>query len=145
MAVMLERRGNKKINVILLDTYIRNKYIQQIGTRNFDKERLRQLSIEKEYDAEYIDKILSIVHIEEEIANSLISGYLLYTHAVLFKATQVEDEVHQIMTNNVDLVTENLKVITLNCHHMNILETNSTTIGNYLLSKQSNIKGLHII
>ena len=151
MAAILEIKGYKNINVVLLDTRIPDEVsrgiYKQLNIASF-LEEFRNHLIEKEYMPEYVEKVISAMDAESQLSDSSIHSHLSHTRVVLFKAVQknsiLKDEIFESMHNyyltlagnNIDLLTENLKIINLDCHHSNILEIFPEDIANYLLSMQ---------
>ncbi|MEP7141397.1 MAG: amino acid adenylation domain-containing protein [Ferruginibacter sp.] len=151
IAAILEGRGFKNINVFLLDTFIRGEIMP-----GFDKQKNSEYPAKKnkvliKYESSYFDKVAAAFDTEQELASSFISCGLQYTRVVLFKAIEREaypgnsnkkskyvvEHFKKLPANNIDLVTGKIAVINLNCNHGNILDTNSATISNYVLSNQA--------
>ena len=149
MAAILEMKGFKSVNVILLDTFIPDDSMLHIRDQREEEDFLEQErnAMLKKYEAVYVEKVISALSAERDLANSSISSRLNYTNVVLFKATnnQLSDvnnqgnpnsegeNINNSTSNNVDLVATHVEVINLDCNHYNILQTNSERISNYLL------------
>lgn len=150
MAAILESKGYKNINVVLLDTRIPDEIsrgiFKQLDIEWFVNDFRKHL-LEAEYMPEYVEKVISSLDSEFELSYSYEGTRLEYSHVVLFKAIQ-DDEVLRnevfnalhnhfldLESNNVNLMTTNLEVINLECYHSNILETKVVDIVNYLLSE----------
>lgn len=152
IAAILEVRGFKNINVFLLDTLIKGESTLSVSRQKNSEDlvKTKKNKMQIKYESAYFEKVASAFEAERELANSSIICYLRYSHIVLFKATQMEEypgnnnknskfsEQHfkKLRANNIDLVANNVEVINLNCYHGNILDTNSVTISDYILSKQ---------
>lgn len=106
---------------------------------------LRDMS--EKYDEIYARKVVSALAAEEEIANTSLSGHLQYASIVLFKATQ--NWKHNTINaneksvglnhdykgaNNVDSVANAVEVISLDCHHYNILDACGSVISDHLMA-----------
>jgi len=148
MASILEGKGINNINVFLLDTFIRDIGMASLQKEIWD-ELLRKLIVRGNFEQTYIDMITAASEAERELANSSISDNLQFAQVTLFKATKSEEvngnrkpgtkglDVERLKKNFIDAVAKNLEVIDLICHHEDILDTNSETIANYLLYKNS--------
>lgn len=152
MAGILEQRGHKNIQVVLLDTFVKDEVMLNFD-KNADKKAhfiAEENRLSMQYGAAYSKKIIAAIDAEEEIGKTSLSNYLRYSKVLLFKASHIvqgsglnmnvsfpEDHYKSLWANNVDQVAENLKVIHLDCHHFNILDTNSITVSNYLLNTVS--------
>ncbi|OXG01530.1 phosphopantetheine-binding protein [Flavobacterium araucananum] len=139
IAVILEGRGYKNINIILLDTFLRDKKMLSLSNKNYKDFEI------KESKKVYVENVIAALDAENELANSSITDQLKYSNILLFKAMLINinnkksklfDEYCKTLdTNNINLISDNVQVINLECYHENILETNSLTINNYLSAK----------
>jgi len=150
MAAILEGKGYKNINVFLLDTLVSGETIAGGARPKRNRHLHLKEGIKTKHKGTYFKKVAAAFETEIMLANSAISSYLHHTRVVLFKATQPEKDTHsrqghgkkpkrhsqKLKANNIDRVAGNLSVIDLNCDHENILKTNSTTVGNYILAKK---------
>jgi amino acid adenylation domain-containing protein/non-ribosomal peptide synthase protein (TIGR01720 family) len=149
---ILENRGYKNINVVLLDTFIRDEFI------NLAIKKENEVSIQRIYEKEleevenfmvdYKRNVFSATDSEDKIASTRIDYNLIHTKITLFKATQIERTTNETLVenseldkylkklkmNNIDIVSNNIKVINLKCNHYNILDTNTKRICNFLNS-----------
>ena len=147
MAAILEERGFTNIHVVLLDShlsYLANQKSRPDNEPSFVDENVIKILREKKYDEEYIKNVVSALGSDMELLASPISAKLKSTKVTLFKASQLFDgadidtsytELGYTPANNIDLLADNLKLIRLNCQHLNILETSREVIVEYLLSE----------
>ncbi|WP_259065705.1 non-ribosomal peptide synthetase [Mucilaginibacter sp. X4EP1] len=152
MASILEERGYRNINVILLDTMLTDDNLRKLRSSENNKEIIKQMRglLKVEMAEEYVEKVIAGVDAEVTLTNTPISNILKYTNVVLFKATQQEtrlntpatklifDYTKLIAGNNIDLVANHLSVINMDCNHFNILDVYSTYLSHYLLKKAYN-------
>jgi thioesterase domain-containing protein len=152
MAAILEASGIKKIHVILLDTLVQDEFMKTFITRKYVEDAMKQAQEElrdaalQGHDVAYVEKVNLAIDAEIEMMRSPLSGFLKHTSVTLFKAMRVDmfkvlkdgkfknEYVRMLSSNNVDLIANKVHVINLDCYHNDILQTNSETIGKYLLS-----------
>lgn len=143
MAAILEAQGKKKIRVFVLDTHLMSFCSPDIITleqKESSDEHVKQMLRDKGYNEEYIQKVASAVPFETKISMSPLSRKLEYTHVTLFKAMQVlantysYEQLGFTYANNLDLMVRSLDIIELDCHHLNLLETNAKPIADFILS-----------
>jgi hypothetical protein len=125
---------------------MRNLISSQKRTDDFvDSEKQKLIA---KYGPEYFEKISLAQVAENEISNTPISNGLKYSNIILFKAIQEYEGVNteaakllfkhykSLKSNNIDMVAENIDVITLDCNHFNLIDSNSATVGDFLLSNK---------
>ncbi|MFD0749585.1 amino acid adenylation domain-containing protein [Mucilaginibacter calamicampi] len=141
MASILEQRGFSNINVFLLDTILKDAVMWSIlDSENKDDARL-EMSLELKTNLpegvseSEIERYLSCFETDREISRANISNRLQHTHVLLFKALKdnpvrnasLDEPYNQhkrrLAYNNVELVANYLRVINLDCHHHDILES----------------------
>jgi len=153
MAAILEMKGFKSINVVLLDTFIPDDSMLNLRDLKEEEDFLIQErnAMLKKFEAAYVEKVISALSAERDLANSSISNHLNHTKVVLFKATQNQsfdgnnqgnsnsegENTNNSTANNVDLIATHVEVINLDCNHYNILETNAEKISNSLLTNHT--------
>ena len=143
IASILEKRGNYKINVYLLDTVLRDEYLSNI-IKETDvaeiieaKNHYRNYLISQQYEEQYIEKMMSIIDTEVNLTGQQISSTLTNTKIILFKAMlenttfitenskKFYKHVYNLKYNNVDKILEKeakIQLVKLNeTHHVNIL------------------------
>lgn len=147
MATILEERGYTNIHIILLDTFLTDeKMLALIDPKEeadfIEEEKIKML---EKYEAAYVEKVVAAMHVETEIEKAPISSLLKHAQVLLFKAMQrdthnstknaqlLSEYCAALVTNNIDVIAENLQVVPLNCHHFNIVDTVISTKG--LMSK----------
>ncbi|NQY31424.1 MAG: amino acid adenylation domain-containing protein, partial [Flavobacteriaceae bacterium] len=133
MAVILESRGYKNIKIVLLDSFIRDEKMLSFNDFNKINKLKREVKV-KRTEKEFNENMISVIEIENEIANSLISNKLKYSNIILFKATledlSIKNEKDKLLnkyalslkTNNIDTISNEIKVIRLKCYHKNMLK-----------------------
>jgi hypothetical protein len=143
IAYILEQKGIKKIKVYILDTVLTDEYLESLGDDKDLNERqhrfLNFLSNEG-CSNEYIKQALPNISIEMSLGQQKLSGTLIYTKILLFKAMFPDQIIFEIMTkaqeitdylvglkyNNLDKVIQDQTNLTLvqinNVDHSNILE-----------------------
>ena len=137
MAYILEQKSFENINLYLLDTVIKDKYlINQLGKQDpfVIKQNMKAHMISEGYEEEYVNKVILASEAEIEISKQAISGMLKHSKIILFKALE-EDEridyegrqeswkhIQSLKSNNIELFTKNIKVIDMVCNHGNILD-----------------------
>jgi amino acid adenylation domain-containing protein/non-ribosomal peptide synthase protein (TIGR01720 family) len=149
MAVNLEKRGFRNINVVLLDTFIRDEYMISLSKKNRNSIKQEKSAMSESYDVKYVEKVFTAIDAEEVIMNTDISSYLQHAKVTLFKATQelgdnssdensklISDYYLQLSDNNINMVAKNVNLINLDCNHYNIIQEYATTISNHLLSER---------
>ncbi|NOU19048.1 MAG: amino acid adenylation domain-containing protein [Bacteroidales bacterium] len=152
MAGILETKGFKSINVILLDTYLRDentrKLISGIQVNTEDAIKQDESYMIEKFGADYFEKVKSASEAEAKIADSSISNRIKYSNVILFKATQanpsmnteisrlMHDHYKSLKSNNIDLIASNIEVFNLDCHHFNLIDSKGVTVGEFLLSNK---------
>lgn len=141
IACLLEERGDIMIKVYLLDTFLNDDYLLSLRNDKYTeklKNAYKNYAILQEYDILHIEKIISNIETENELAKQRISSTLVNTKVVLFKA-MLEDTrfktdyskknykyCSMIEYNNVDNVIShksNIKLIKISdADHGNILK-----------------------
>lgn len=163
MATILEGRGHTNINVILLDTILADYTIRVLRSKVSREEsidylvRLKDIMLNKELEDGYFEKVISSIDAEKDLADASISARLRYANVTLFKATQPDTAIDtenyrlsyahtkNLAANNVELVADRLEVINLECSHLNIIETNTRNIVNYLLQNSGPVNALNVL
>src|SRR3569833_308788 len=163
MAAILERRGYTNIDVILLDTILADDTIRNLRSKVSREEsvdylvRLKDIMLNKELEDGYFEKVISSIDAEKDLADASISARLRYTNVTLFKATQpdiaIDTENYRLSyahtknlaANNVELVADKLGEINMECSHLNIIETNTRNIVNYLLQDSGPVNALNVL
>ncbi|MDO8955135.1 MAG: amino acid adenylation domain-containing protein [Gammaproteobacteria bacterium] len=141
MASQLEKAGAKNIYVYLLDTLIRDKEMQALQAELHNpkiKQDVRKFMSKEGYEDVYIKKVLSAWESEAGLSNQTISSPLEHAEVILYKANLVDDRFDKlkalsqyfvsISDNNVGQIVKKLTLVTLNCHHGNILELETALI-----------------
>ncbi|MCL1127458.1 non-ribosomal peptide synthetase/type I polyketide synthase [Shewanella surugensis] len=132
MAYILENRGYDNINIILLDSCLPDSVLLTLFKEEYNaevKENFRK-ELAELYDEEYVKKVISAWDSEAEIANCYLSGILIKTNVILFKANQIDGKTpiklnKYLLTldnSNIETQVKNIKTIDVDCHHFNILE-----------------------
>ncbi|MED7789602.1 amino acid adenylation domain-containing protein, partial [Francisella sp. 19X1-34] len=136
MATILESQGFDDIKVTLLDTVLTDNRLNQYKSSidaDEHKNQLRKYMI-KDYDHNYVNKILEVWDMESEISNTHISNKLLKSKVTLLKATKSDirfdnnisnklgDYILSLKDNNISEVVHDLTIKEVNAHHGNILE-----------------------
>jgi thioesterase domain-containing protein len=153
MANILEIRGYKKINVILLDTQVPDEFIRSVfKNENIElySHEFKNQMLESGYNNEYVEKVASSLKADFELFHSKANYCLKYTQVQLFRAIQEDTRIKNehseskykhymtLKANNVDLLAQNVEVIDLDCHHGSILETKFMyIIKDYLLINET--------
>ncbi|MCF6309164.1 MAG: amino acid adenylation domain-containing protein [Sulfurimonas sp.] len=137
MAYLLEKKGYKNINIIILDTILVDENIKLMVDRlmsNNKYENQLKESMYKNYDKEYVDKVFSATEAENALSTNPLSGKLEYSNVTLLKAMQadtiVENEEYKrlseytisLESNNISPYSDNLTIHELDCTHSNILD-----------------------
>jgi thioesterase domain-containing protein len=143
IASILETRGNTKIKIYLLDTFLSDSHIFSLrGDMHAFLEKAKNNYIHdansRKYDELYIQKALSTIDVEDKLEKQKISSILKHTNILLFKAmledTRSSDnfnkKLHEYTStvpyNNVDKIFKekyNIKIIkATHAHHGNILD-----------------------
>uniref|UniRef100_UPI002616CD8F thioesterase domain-containing protein n=1 Tax=uncultured Aquimarina sp. TaxID=575652 RepID=UPI002616CD8F len=146
MATILEKRGYSDINVILLDTVITDEKMSVFKQKQKNKDKI--INYLKEIN---IKNPKSVADAEDQIAKSKISSDLIHTNITLFKAIERDENleankslskyVQTLKYNNIDSITNNyIKVIDLECNHMNIIETKKLPIAEYIIKNNQVVK-----
>ena len=141
IASILEARGEKRINLFLIDTVLYDENMLSLSQdldlnnrqKTYEKNALLQ-GIEKDY----IQKILSNMKIENKLVRYKISSELIYTKAILFKAmltdlnfnTKFAKKIYKCLNklkyNNIEKVfglKNNLTLYSVtNANHFNIID-----------------------
>ncbi|MFT4694511.1 MAG: hypothetical protein ACI8TE_001427 [Francisella sp.] len=136
IASILEARGYRNVNVILLDTILTDKKFSKL--RNNIDEKALNLQLEeyfndKGFELEYIENIIKAQASEKILSNSDISSRLIYTQIKLFKAllhddrfmiddTKLSNYTLSLDYNNVEKISNNITLKKVKCHHGNIIE-----------------------
>ena len=139
MAGILENRGWKEVKVVLLDAIIPDIKLNSLK-EELDLAQLKlhiKNRILKDYNASYVDTMLSAVEAEHALHYTDLDEYqtLNSTEVLLFKATEKNPAVEgntllekmnqytisELTKNNIETISNNLKVIDLPCNHTNIL------------------------
>lgn len=141
MVGILENRGFTEINLILLDSFVSDDFIKDLTLGNneeHDQELVEQAMIL--YPNDNLEKIKSLLHLSKHLGISELSYTLKHAKVTLYKALKVDSDndtkyaesfnnyILKLKANNVDLVTKNLEVIPVECHHSNIVETHGHLI-----------------
>ena len=141
IASILEQRGEKNINVYLLDTVLVYEELESlICSIDIQKQKSKYLKYlaNQEYEESYVDRVLSTFEIENELIKQRVSSTLRSTKVVLFKAmmqdTRINDDYskqlfecrYNLEYNHIDRILNNKSDITvikvMNAHHGNILD-----------------------
>lgn len=127
MASVLEQRGFKQINVVLLDTYITDDQLIEFTE---EQDRINDYSDSNSSVLAPVKTKSAIQRIEERLAVQQISMPLTFTNVVLFKATDFPTHFEQNATflhvksltdNNIGKVTEKLEIINIHCRHDEVI------------------------
>ena len=135
MACHLEQQGIKDIVVYLLDTTIMDETLTNILNKkdlSFRKQALNELLDNLNVGEDYKQRILANRSIEEKLNNGVLTGKLIYSRCVLFKAMlSGKDEIADFFQyklslpyNNVDkyVSIENIEVIEMQVSHQDIIK-----------------------
>ncbi|MFW0740049.1 phosphopantetheine-binding protein, partial [Flavobacterium sp. T12S277] len=156
IAVVLEGRGYKNINVTLLDSFLRDKTMQSLVNNNYRDEIIKKYKDFKMEESKKVhgEKIIAALDTENKLANSSIAHKLKYSNIVLFKAMLVNinnknsklfnEYCKTLDKNNINLISDNVQVVNLECYHGNILENNSLSISEFLIKNKINTLALDI-
>ncbi len=138
IAAILERNGENRINVILLDTILPDKFINEFRAgidNNYATKSLRKHLISLGLETDYIERIISNAPVERNIGTQKISHYLQNTQVFLIKAMlrdnsveymkKISDYVLNLPNNNIDKCCKKLVKKGLICEHGNILTKNN--------------------
>jgi acyl carrier protein len=149
IASILEKRGNTKIRVYLLDSIIDddrlfkskydNKYLKPL------KNDYTQYLIGQGYDKNLAEKRCAIIDISMSLSKNWIPTKLNHTHIVLFKAmlknpnytndylNKIQEYSLKLKYNNVEQIVKNKNYLELinvhNAHHDNMLEQEDLLIS----------------
>tara|TARA_R110002167_G_scaffold356863_1_gene572062 strand:- start:428 stop:4072 length:3645 start_codon:yes stop_codon:yes gene_type:complete len=137
MAYILEKKGFLNINVYLLDTVIQDEYLNDDSKcepqENLDK-KISDYLLSKGHDKRYVRKAMTASKSEKKIRKQELSGLLKSTKILLFKASNEDKRISykgrnekfvhikNLVDNNVGKYAKQLKVISLDCDHGNILD-----------------------
>ncbi len=135
MAYHLEQQGIKDIIVYLLDTTVMDETLTNILNKkdlSFRKQALNELLDNLNVGEDYKQRILANRSIEEKLNNDALTGKLIYSRCVLFKAMLSDkDEIADFFQyklslpyNNVDkyVPIENIQVIEMQVSHQDIIK-----------------------
>ncbi len=139
MAYHLEQKGFKKIKVYLLDTILHDDENLQCLMSKLDINELKSYRKKQMHaqgaDESYIEKIFNAYDAEAAIANSSLSGILVYTNVCLFKASQINNDFNHkdyfkiekykcnLIDNNIQKIAKNrVQIEVLDCHHASIFD-----------------------
>lgn len=132
IAYLLEKEGIKNIIVYLLDTVLPDQYIRAETQRAKVKQKTKERYIRVGLEASHIKRIMRTYKDKVSIASSELSGKLIYTQVVLFKATQIDTATTEysqdlfkymlsLKDNNLKNYCKRLKIIKLPCSHSDII------------------------
>ncbi|MDR3502816.1 MAG: amino acid adenylation domain-containing protein [Legionella sp.] len=138
MAYKLEQKGFNKINVFLLDTVLYYDESLRDIIATFDNnpyEEFKNYLLRQNLDEQYVERMCEAYNAEVSISYNEISGRLINTKITLFKALEINNtfsDAHHlrlekykclIEDNNIQKVSaQKIKVVTLDCHHGNIMK-----------------------
>ena len=137
IAAILEQRGYKNINVILLDTFINDAQMLKYGSAiEPNKELIRLELLRSGYLESYANKVVYNIHYEDKLFIQPISKKLNQTNILLFKALEENKQeftkwpeklmkyILSLKYNNVDTVVgniANIRKVDLETNHWDIL------------------------
>lgn len=138
MAYQLEQQGVQRIQVFLLDTLCMDE--QLLNNTDIRSEMQHRVTIEQHnqkkrlleqgVDEEYVGRVEQAMNTVSRLSKSTLSGLLLHTDIVLFKAMQIDSALENtayktsIMSDDNDIqkmVKRPMKIVKLNCSHQNII------------------------
>ncbi|MDF1758349.1 MAG: amino acid adenylation domain-containing protein, partial [Legionellaceae bacterium] len=131
MAYLLEQRGIKDIQVFLLDTHIHNN-IEKSGNIDMMTNHIKKTL--KNAESTYVDSILKQINTIMNLSISQISGMLLHTKVILFRATQGKDLTELELANNKvrNLTKQRVHIVCVDCSHEEII-THVDTLSDGIL------------
>ncbi len=135
MAYHLEQQGIKDIVVYLLDNIVMDETLINILNKkdlSFRKQALSKLLDNLNVGEDYKQRVLANSSIEEKLNNDALTGKLIYSRCVLFKAMLIgKNDIPDLFQyklslpyNNVDkfVSIENIKLIEMQVSHQDIIK-----------------------
>uniref|UniRef100_UPI0025809F65 non-ribosomal peptide synthetase n=1 Tax=Salegentibacter sp. UBA1130 TaxID=1947451 RepID=UPI0025809F65 len=154
MASILEKEGYGDINIFLLDTYIKDAKMRDLGEKLFlegnqqqEEQNLIKQARKDGISEELIKNWLENNRIQNDLSNTTNDFYLEESKIYLFKSinsnynknSQFSFENHKHMMsmrlNNVDTLAKRVSVINYNCSHKEILTKKELDISNFIMDK----------